>query len=477
MLSWRRLRMRPQAMRRATIAALLAGIASCSDSADRSSALPPENGPEILIDSSIGYQVISGWEATTQAGQLHPSYPLFRDSVLSLAVNDLGINRLRLEIRSGSENTHDWYADFAAGRIDMATWRCHRYAPINDNGNPQLRNDAGFQFSELDDKITRVVLPVRALLSARGEALYLNVTYVAFSRQACGAPVTAHDDPEEYAEFALATVQHMDSRYGLVPDSWEVILEPDNTDFWRGRQIGEAIVATAKRFAAHGYGHIKFVGPSNTNMSRATTYFDEMAQVPGALSHVSEIAYHRYGGVSQSTLDALADRAASNQIGTAMLEHIGSDYEDLHDDLSIGNNSAWQQFALAFNKTEDDGAQYYLIDVSNPSAPRITAGARTPYLRQYFRFIRRGARRIGAASRRASLDPIAFINPNGRRVVVVKCDGAASFAIGGLPAGRYGVSHATASGSVVAASVTVGSNGVASVAIPGRGVLTLSGEP
>ena len=466
------------AVRRLTSALLLVGFASCGDSADRaSSTLPPESGPEILIDSSIRHQVISGWEATTQAGQLHASYPLFRDSVLSRGVNELGINRLRLEVRSGSENTHDWFADFQAGRIDMATWRCHRYAPVNDNPDPQQRRDAGFFFTEMDDKIEQVVLPVRALLAGQGESLYLNVTFVAFSRQACGTSVLVHDDPEEYAEFALATVQHMDARYGLVPDAWEVILEPDNTDFWRGRQIGEAIVAAAKRFAAHGYGHITFVGPSNTNMSRATTYFDDLAKVPGALAHVSEIAYHRYGGVSQSTLNALADRAESNHIGTAMLEHIGSDYEDLHDDLTIANNSAWQQFAFAFTKTEDDGAQYYLVDASNPSAPRIMPGSRTPFLRQYFRFIRRGAQRIGAASRRASLDPVAFINPTGKWVVVVKSDGAASFAVGGLPAGRYGVSHTTTSGSIVAAPITVTSSGVANLTIPGRGVLTLAGEP
>lgn len=457
---------------------LMLAIWACSDSADRSGvATPPASGPEIVIDSSVRHQVISGWEATTQAGQGHASYPLFRDSVLALAVNDLGLNRLRLEIRSGAENTRDWYDDYRDGRIDMATWRCQRYAPVNDNTDPTQRRDAGFFFTELDEKIQSVVLPMHALLAARGEDLYLNVTFVAFSKQVCSTAPLVHDTPAEYAEFALATVQHMEARYGLVPDAWEVILEPDNTDVWRGRQIGEAIVATANRFDAHGYGHIKFVGPSNAHMSRAADYFDDLARVPGAVAHLSEIAYHRYGGVSQSSLDGLADRAESHDVGTAMLEHIGSGYEDLHADLSIGNNTAWQQFALAFTITNDNGAQYYLVDVSNPSAPRISEGSRTPYLRQYFRYIRRGAQRIGAASRRALLDPIAFINPNGKWVVVVKSDGAASFAIGGLPAGRYGVSHTTASGSVVESPVTVTTSGVASVTIPGKGVLTIAGQP
>jgi hypothetical protein len=255
-----------------------------------------------------------------------------------------------------------------------------------------------------------------------------------------------------------------------------VILEPDNTDFWRGRQIGEAIVAAANRLAANGYGQITFIGPSNTNMTRALRYFDDMARVRGALDHVSEIAYHRYGGVSAKTLDALADRARSNGLGIAMLEHIGSDYHDLHADLSIGNNTAWQQFALAFTTTNDDGAQYYLVDVSNPAVPRISAGSRTPYLRQYFRFVRSGARRIGAESRDAALDPLAFINLNGQWVVVVKSDGPASFAIGGLPAGRFAVSYTTEAGSAVGDSLLVTSGGLANLTIPGAGVLTLSAE-
>jgi O-glycosyl hydrolase len=463
---------------RRIVAGSVLGLAACSDSADRASGnLPPASGPEVVIDASVRYQVISGWEAVPQSGELHPSFPLFRDSLLYLAVNDLGLNRLRLEARSGLENTRDWYADFEAGRIDMATWRCHRYAPVNDDSDPRQRRDAGFHFTEFDSKIQQVVLPMRALLAARGESLFLNVTFVAFSRQACSASLLVHDDPEEYAEFVLATVQHMDSRFGLVPDAWEVVLEPDNTDFWRGTQIGEAIVAAGKRLAAHGYGAIKFIAPSNTNMSRAVTYFDEVVRVPGAIDYISEIAYHRYGGTSSSTVVTIANRAKTHDIGTAMLEHIGGDYRELHQDLTLGNATAWQQFAIGFPIAEDNGAQYYLIDVSNPAAPRISAGSRTPYLAQYFRYVRRGAQRIGAASRRATLDPVAFINADGTRVVVVKADAPASFAVGGLPAGRYGVSHTTAAGSVVEAPITIATGDAASLTMPGAGVLTIFGQP
>ena len=48
---------------------------------------------------------MSGWEVTAQAGHESPAYPLYRDTLLALAANDLGVNRLRLEVRSGVENT------------------------------------------------------------------------------------------------------------------------------------------------------------------------------------------------------------------------------------------------------------------------------------------------------------------------------------------------------------------------------------
>jgi hypothetical protein len=71
-----------------------------------------------------------------------------------------------------------------------------------------------------------------------------------------------HKDPQEYAELALALFQHMQQRYGFVPDSWEVILEPDNgTPFQgNGQLIGQALVATAA--SAGGGGLPPKVAPS-----------------------------------------------------------------------------------------------------------------------------------------------------------------------------------------------------------------------
>ena len=189
-----------------------------------------------------------------------------------------------------------------------------------------------------------------------------------------------------------------------------------------------------------------------------------------------ELSYHRYGGVSDANLQAIASRAAQAGIGTSMLEHIGSGYEDLHRDLKLGMASAWQQFALAYGGP-DDGDKYYVITSTGATTATVAMGNRTRYLRQYFHWVRPGAQRIGATSGMGSLDPLAFISNNGRYVVVVKASGEATFTVGGLPAGTYQVTYTTGTQTGAAhPDITITSGQQLATSIPGAGVLTIAGR-
>ena len=60
-----------------------------------------------------------GWETVGEAGQLESAaWNNYKTSLLDQAVNDLGINRVRLEIKSGVENPTDYFTQWRNGQID-----------------------------------------------------------------------------------------------------------------------------------------------------------------------------------------------------------------------------------------------------------------------------------------------------------------------------------------------------------------------
>jgi hypothetical protein len=301
--------------------------------------------------------------------------------------------------------------------------------------------------------------------------LYLNANYTAFTRQIGSGLEYHHQDPEEYAEFVEATYRHLRAKYGLTPDSWEVQLEPDNSPQWTAALMRRAMLAAGARLQAMGI-MPRFVAPSTTSMSAAVRYADEIA-AGGLPPFWSELSYHRYAGVSTTALQEIAERASRWNLRTSMLEHIGSGYEDLHEDLQIGRASAWQQFTLAF-PAPDTGGQYYTIDTSDPARPIARLGARTTFLRQYFRYIRPGAVRIAASTSDAAFAPLAFLNPDGAIVVVVKAAAGGSFAIDGLPAGSYAAVSTTAGqAGVEGESATIAEGSSVRASVRDRGVLTI----
>jgi hypothetical protein len=157
-----------------------------------------------------------------------------------------------------------------------------------------------------------------------------------------------------------------------------------------------------------------------------------------------------------------------------MLEHMGSGHQDLYDDLSVGMNSAWQQFTLAYPQHLSGGGDYFLIDQGNPTNPRVIMTQISEFLSQYFRFIRRDALRIKATTNDGRFEPLAFINADGNYVVVVKSSTGGSISIEDLPAGTYGIKYTTNSQYDVGLADQIINPGEAVNAnIPSAGVITV----
>ncbi len=428
-----------------------------------------EQAASVAIDTTVRYQEMGGWEVTSQAGQEEPGYGGWRDTLMNLAAAD-GIDRIRLELRSGMENPIDRWAEMRARGGFDSLYRCQRYETINDDADPSHIRPGGFQFSDLDFKVRELVLPLKRAVEARGRTFRLSLTYVGFNRgTGCNVPTTLHrDDPAEYAEFVLAASLHLRQAHGLVPDAWEIILEPDVAGGWSGRRIGEAIVATSARLRAAGFTPT-FVAPSTTSMSAALSYIDELAAHPGALTDLRELSYHRYRGVSDLALAGIAERAGRHGLRTAMLEHIGSGIDDLFDDLTRGQASAWSQYTLAYPGT-DNGGHYYLVGDGPPRPGRYII-----LLRQVFRHVAIGARRV-AAGVTGPVRAAAFVNRDGSIAVAIKAAGPTEITVHGLAPGRYGIGFATDTepdGAMPVATVAPGA--ALTTRIPGAGVLSVYG--
>ena len=383
----------------------------------------------VSVDPSRHFQTIVAWEATANLSEMVGEIsPQDAQGLLRTAVEKAGITRLRLEVRNGAEAPPGVFDDYVRTR-SYETWRERRYLVRNDNADPRVINWAGFAFSEIDHDVEMAVLPMKQLLAARGEKLLVNVCFVAFVK----SRPSLHEDPEEYAELALATMLHLRDKYGLKPDRWEVILEPDLAGRWSGRRIGETILATSRRFAENGI-RVGFIAPSTTNMRTASYYFDDILRVDGALSDLAELSYHRYSGVSGEALARLTERSTKYHVPISMLElWFGRGGPDvLFEDLQAG--------AVAFQNRVVGGL---VVDARNGN---LTLNKEVRYNGAVFRAVRPGSIRVGTTSSADSLRALAFKRPRGGFVTALRATAATNVVVRGLPPDNYAITTVTDSG-------------------------------
>jgi len=348
----------------------------------------------ITLYPSEKRQTMVGWEATAQAGQeASPHWDKYKDDLFDKAVNELGINRLKVGVESRSHG-------------------------------------ADFDLAKVDRRVDKVALPIKKLLEARGRKLYLNFNVVGSGLQ---------NEPDKYAQNVLATFQHMKAKYGFVPDGWEFALEPITFGWGRPAQLAACIIATGDLLTQKGYDP-EWIWPSSMGLGRAIQWFDTIAaDHPKALKYFDEYSYHPYRDDTPEKRKAIKQRANKHKVRTSQLEHIGRHFHHLHADIAYGV-SAWCQYSLCFPTPSDNGAKYFLIG-SPPD--HVVMGERTKFLRHYMKFVRRGAVRIKATSDHVNYNALAFINAGGGYVVVIKAASVGNFHIHNLAPGTYGIKYTT----------------------------------
>jgi hypothetical protein len=441
----------------------------------------------IVVDATKRHQTIDGWavnlrqwEEDKANDRYDRTSDMHLDRLYRFLADSVGINAVRLEIPSGMENRTNRWARFRAGELSYRTWQTTRFEKVNDNDDPAIADTTGFLFDGFDHRVEHMLLPLKRAVEARGEKLYVNVNYVDFKWNASNVqgPLSHADHPEEFAEFVLVYVQRLRDKYGIVPDAFEVILEPENTERWRGPTIGRALVAATDRLKANGFTP-EIVAPSNTSMPNAIEYFDEMIAVPGVLGRVGNFSYHRYGIERLADVRAIRERAERHRLKTSMLEKVDAGIDVLLEDLVAGDVSSWQQWAAAGKSTNPDNGGYYArADVSDTLRPVLTFARHTHQLAPVFQLVRRGAVRVGSTSNRADRQSAAFVGPDGRLAVIVRAKGRGGrITVRGLAAGRYalrvvGDDHRARD----LPAATVGTGLALDLEMTDPGVLTIRGE-
>lgn len=445
---------------------------------------PAPSGAVVLVDVGTRFQRIWGWQAQVNDGVEGcnaVAYARFRDQVHNRAANELGINNLRLEVRSGSENARDFFAEWKAGLISDSTYRASWFTPANDNADPFVADLSRFHFGFLDQMIDNVVTPMRARLVARGEALRVTLTMVDFlqGRTLSQRPFNIAKAPQEYAELIDVTFRHIQKKYGWTPDAVELTLEPEHSQTF-APDLGRMAVAVDARLRASGFTPL-IISPATTSMANGHLFHDQMlSSVPASRGVIDMLSYHRYVAVSDASLATIGAITRRDGIMSGMLEWIGGGIDELIADLTVGQVSAWQRFNLAFcgnRDNPDNPGVYYQVNQSDPANPRVNITNGAKLLRQVFAYVREGALRVGAVTSDAALKPVAFVNANGAAVVVVRTTSARTFTVRGLPPGTYTITHGLDGGAYNVSRPTLTKRDASDVVldIPGKGAVTIAG--
>ena len=426
----------------------------------------PARGAEVRIDAAKRYQTITGWEATLDLSDTpaRPGWGAFRTELLDRAVSEMGITRVRLEVRAGAETRSGEPARFIAGGMTYKQYKPGYYRPTNDNDDPHKIDWSGFDFSEMDWHVEHSLLPLKRRLEARGQRLFVNLLYVAFRRE----PYLHQQKPEEYAEFILAATLHLKNKWGITPDIWEAVLEPENARVkgpWSPPHLAESIAAASRRLKAAGF-RPAFSAPSVANAKNALPYLQVILRNAEAASVLREVSYHRYGGGKPRNIQAIAREAGRHGLDTAMLEWWNgrADARVLIEDLTLGNVSAWQGNALSGHFAPYQRGQLRLKPIN-----RVR--------RLIYANVPPGSVRIGASTKARDLRVVAFVLPGGGQAVFVHAPRKSTVTLRGLKPGR---AHLSFEGegkgrarSIEREPVSISANGKIPVTVPGTGLLAL----
>jgi hypothetical protein len=399
----------------------------------------PKRMQTLTVDREQQYQTWDvGLEVTPNVAQpAKPWWPAVRDEAVRRVVA-LGVNQVRLEA----------------------------------NGK-EIAGAGGFDPEWLETQIERYLIPLETeLQSVKGRRLRVNICNVAFSSALDAAypwpNLLNPADAARYGAYAVDCVEYTEGR-GFTVDSWEICLEPDNsktTVFKGADKMAAAILAARAALDAAGLARVAIMAPSCVSTATAVAYVSSWAtNNPAALDAVDILSYHRYSSASITEVTQMGQHAKTHGKRAAMTELMSYDPDKLYQDIVAGHNSGFQRFGIAGKNTDpryQPAPWFWITEAADQQTATIADHIHTARFRQYTAHIEPGAVRVGTSAAPNPQSATAWVNPDGKLVVVLHNAGVAS-TLAGIEPGDYEVS--AAQGSPVQ-NVTIGIYTVAGTTLP-----------
>jgi len=397
------------------------------------------NAATVTIEPSIRYQTIRGWGASSYS----PPWvrPETRSEVITEAVNDLGLTRLRLEPPSGNRsNTRRW------------EW-------LNDDGDPEAINWAAFNTRDLDDRTTEMVLPFKQCVEANGDPFDIYVSPSFFNGGSSGeVPAWLQYSPGEYAEFATSLLLRLRDVHGIEADYYCICNEAGNGNPFTASLVANLAKTLRPRLQALGL-RTKIEFPECVSASTSWNYIQAVRNDDPLWPHVGVVTYHLYG-TNDPYRSYIRDFATSRGLPTGQTEYMGLTMNHLYDDLALGGVSYWEIYGI--------GSQLQW------NYNRIARTGHYWSFRQVLHYVRPGAVRIAATSDDANLRTLAFLRDSKVTVVLINGSGARSVTVTSLPTGTYGVCQSVGGAAYQERGIqTVTGAGALTVNAPSNTVMTI----
>ncbi|HUT33239.1 MAG TPA: hypothetical protein VNE39_07160 [Planctomycetota bacterium] len=405
----------------------------------------------VTVDTSARHQAIIGWGGTASKAEAPDAV---RDQVLDALVNDLGLTGQRLEPPGGNRP------------------ECRRWEFDNDDADPRHIRWEAFATEALDRRVAAAVAPFRKLVEARGEPYYLYVSPSFFDGGSSGsAPPWLLNNPDEYAEYAIACLLHLKNKHGIVANAWSVCNEAGNNNAFNPQVMARMIRALGPRLAAEGL-PTKIQFSEGVNSGVTWRYIQAVKDSPDVWKHIGMLSYHLYGDRTKRPL--IRDLARERKLPTAQTEFMGTRVDDLYDDLTEGGVSYWEHYVLCGHGNQVHNGCYLAVRLDGTSFLRYGQYWK---FRQVMHYVRPGAVRVEARCDGTPLRALAFLAGEKATAVLLNTAKGAqpqSVAVAALPQGSYGTCRAVGNRPYQELGVRkVDASGRLDVDVPADAVLTI----